>query len=729
LVGFAVTLLAVGAVLAARAHALSQTEAVLFTPLNGDANWEGDWEFSEWGADPSQAGSLDGTDRVTLPFTGTDLALRVRRGSYRAYLWVSVDGDPANRLPQVERGAYLVLSSPDHEPQVVTIPVAAGLGDDPHVAQVVADRGWDQWPLVGWRVSRGPDAAPYDRAVRGLSALAVVLLFGAVRWTADDARLRRPRGREGERGVARSGDRAQLGGALNHELGASREAGGEAPRGRPAAIGDLQFPFPSLLSPISVAIVAGVFYASPWLPLTLVSGAALAVLIILRLDLGLALVAFSAPFYLHPRLLLGKSFSMAEIATLLCLLSWAVRRGIADPTTLLRAPISSLRSLRFTLQPPSSLDLAVLFLVLVAAVSTLFADFRHVALRELRVVIVEPALFYAMLRTTKLDRNAVWRVVDAFVAGAVAVALIGLIQYILDVNVITAEHGFRRLRSVYGSPNNVALYMGRALPMQLAGAFFAARRRRRILYGGFAVPVALALLLSFSRAGLLLGVPVSLLVMGVLAAMTDGSTSLPSIRPNTVGPLGTGTTRVVTKGGRQRWIAVGLVVVAALGVIALLSTPRFAGLLDPHSGTLFFRLQLWRASWEMFCDHPWLGVGPDNFLYQYRGRYILPSAWQEPHLSHAHNLVLSYATRLGVVGLLAGVWLQVAFWRRALALQRLADRDLRALALGLMGSMAYTLAHGLVDASTFFVDLALAFLLNLSLVQWLARSDIHEQED
>jgi O-antigen ligase len=264
--------------------------------------------------------------------------------------------------------------------------------------------------------------------------------------------------------------------------------------------------------------------------------------------------------------------------------------------------------------------------------------------------------------------------------------------------------------------------------MQLAGAFFAAKRHRRILYGAFAVPVALAVLFSFSRAALLLGVPFSLLVLGVLAGTMGVSRLLASTKPNGVGPLGTGTTGVAA-GRHGRWIALGLVFVAALGVIGLLSTPRFAGLLDPHSGTLFVRLQLWRASWKMFRDHPWLGVGPDNFLYQYRGRYILPSAWQEPHLSHAHNLLLSYATRLGVVGLAVGVWLQVAFWRRALALWRVVDRDRRGLALGLMGSMAYTLAHGMVDASTFFVDLALAFLLTLGLVQWLPRSDSYEQED
>jgi putative inorganic carbon (HCO3(-)) transporter len=713
-VGLAVILLAAGAVLTAREHALRRTQTTLFTPLNGDAQWEGDWEFSEQGADPSQAGSLAGTDRVTVAFTGTHLALRVRRGSYRANLWVSVDGEPANRLPHTERGAYLVLSSPDYEPEIATIPVAGGLTNGPHLAQVITDLGWDRWPLVGWRVSNGPDAAPYSRALRGLAAVTVLCLFGAIGWSADGRRLRRPIGGKGERELARSGDGLQR--RAQERLLFS------------ATIGDLQFPFSYLYSPISVVIAAGVFYTSPWLPVTMVAGAVLAVLIVLRLDLGLALVALSAPFYLHPRSLFGKSFSMAEITTLLCLVSWVVRWGMAMPNSFLRSPISTLRSLLSALQLRSGLDLAVLFLVLVAAVSTLFADYRHVALRELRVVIVEPALFYTMLRTTRLGRKAAWRLVDAFVAGAVAVALIGLAQYVLGVNVITAEQGFRRLRSVYGSPNNAALYLGRALPMQLAVAFFAAKHRRRVLYGAFAVPVALALLLTFSRAGLLLGVPSSLLVLGFLARTADRSTSLRSTRPSGVGPLGPAATRVAA-GGRERWIALGLFVMAALGIIALLCTPRFAGLLDPRSGTLFFRLQLWRASWMMFRDHPWLGVGPDNFLYQYRGRYILPSAWQEPHLSHAHNLLLTYATRLGVVGLAAGVWFQVAFWRRALSLRRGVDSDRRALVLGLMGSMAYTLAHGLVDASVFFVDLAFAFLLTLGLVQWLPRSDIHEQED
>jgi O-antigen ligase len=210
--------------------------------------------------------------------------------------------------------------------------------------------------------------------------------------------------------------------------------------------------------------------------------------------------------------------------------------------------------------------------------------------------------------------------------------------------------------------------------------------------------VAVAIVLSYSKGALLIGVPLSLLAVGILA------------------------------GGR--WLVAALIAAGAGAVAAvpLLRTLRFASIFDARSGTTFFRLQLWQSAWAMFRDHPWLGVGPDNFLYSFRGRYIRPAAWQEPHISQAHNILLDYATRAGIFGLAVGAWLQVAFWRLALPLRRLSDRDRLALALGLMGTMVNFLAHGLVDASYFLVDLAFALYLTLGLVQSLARSEQNEHE-
>jgi putative inorganic carbon (HCO3(-)) transporter len=121
----------------------------------------------------------------------------------------------------------------------------------------------------------------------------------------------------------------------------------------------------------------------------------------------------------------------------------------------------------------------------------------------------------------------------------------------------------------------------------------------------------------------------------------------------------------------------------------------------------------------MLRDYWPLGVGLDNFLYQYRTRYILPEAWQEPNLSHPHNLILDFGTRLGVGGIVLLLWLQGIFWFNA---WRLYQRMPVSLVLGLMGSMVVFLSHGLVDNAYFLVDLAFTFFLTLGVVQKLAEA-------
>jgi len=162
-----------------------------------------------------------------------------------------------------------------------------------------------------------------------------------------------------------------------------------------------------------------------------------------------------------------------------------------------------------------------------------------------------------------------------------------------------------------------------------------------------------------------------------------------------------------------------IAVTAVAGLIAsipLSQHPRFSRLLDFSSGTSFFRLRLWQSALQMIADHPLRGLGLDQFLYAYRGHYILPDAWQEPNLSHPHNIVLDFWTRLGIGGIVAISWLQIAFWRSAWRIYRAADENLRkALIMGAMGSMAALLAHGLVDNSVFVPDLAYVFALLVAL--------------
>ena len=110
--------------------------------------------------------------------------------------------------------------------------------------------------------------------------------------------------------------------------------------------------------------------------------------------------------------------------------------------------------------------------------------------------------------------------------------------------------------------------------------------------------------------------------------------------------------------------------------------------------------------------------GPDNFLYEYRTRYVLPSAWEELNLSHPHNLLLDAWTRLGVIGLLAMGILLVALFGRLL--RPVKQHSAEALFIGLLGSLVASVAHGLIDNSFFLVDLALVLMMTAGLA---ARAD------
>lgn len=638
------------------------------------ANFVGDWKFSELGADIPQAGPA----LISFDFAGTDLAITVRRANYHAYLFVTIDGQPANALPRDSDGeAYLVLTSPDLEARTDTIPLAAGLAPGAHTAVIRAERGWDQWAIVNLTV--GPNAAEPD--VRLPTALLILLaLFGAGAFALSISRIHHTWLHKTF--LSPAGDAAQSLAAV--VIAALLWASAWLTWGNDAAnafrrYGDAA---PLLLT----ALTAAVFYYSPFLLLTLICLAALFVLFYLRPNLAPPLIAFFAPFYLLPRPLWDRAFSMVEICTLTAFAAAALR---LIPLALNRgAPPDARRPRELFAGPVAALDLSVAAFVLISAASIAVAEIRGVAIREFRVIVLEPAMFYALLRLLPLERKDLWRVADFFIAGAAAVALIGLGNYATGSNLITAEGGVARIRSVFGSPNNLGLFLERALPVAAAVALVGRSPARRAVYALASLPIGAAILLSFSKGALLLGVPAALTVV------------------------------VMFWSRRRAFIALAVLAVAGLiALVPLSRSPRFADLLDFTSGTSFFRVQVWRSALAMAADHPWLGVGLDNFLYQYRGRYILPEAWQEPNLPHAHNVLLDFLTRLGALGLAALMAALVSFFRLGSQnLRQNADPDLRALAVGLTASMVGALAHGMVDTAYWFVDLAFVFMMTLGLM-------------
>ena len=256
---------------------------------------------------------------------------------------------------------------------------------------------------------------------------------------------------------------------------------------------------------------------------------------------------------------------------------------------------------------------------------------------------------------------------------------------------IVAE-GVRRVLAVYGSPNNLALYLDRAFPLVIALALFVDERRRRAAYALAAIPIALALYLTYSR-GAYLGIAAGLLLIGLLS------------------------------GRRVRLAVAALSVVAVIALIPFSQTARFQSLFQEGTGTGFFRVSVWKSGIAMIRDHPVFGVGLDNFLYEYP-KYIQPDAWREPNLAHPHNIVLDFWVRMGIFGVVALVWLLVEFYRHGFRKLGELRGTQRALVIGLLASMTAALAHGMIDAAYFYVDLAFVFMLTFGVVMQLGDSVI-----
>lgn len=61
------------------------------------------------------------------------------------------------------------------------------------------------------------------------------------------------------------------------------------------------------------------------------------------------------------------------------------------------------------------------------------------------------------------------------------------------------------------------------------------------------------------------------------------------------------------------------------------------------------RILMWQSAWQMFLDHPWTGVGAQNYTREYQNNYISPLA-KEREQVHAHNNVFQVLAEQGVLG-------------------------------------------------------------------------------
>lgn len=452
---------------------------------------------------------------------------------------------------------------------------------------------------------------------------------------------------------------------------------------------------------LTAQVAAGcTFYLAPSPILYLPALASLFALAIYRLDLALVLVLLFSPLYLHPKQVSTKHFSASEILLVVDVLAAAVlwiggRRGGWT------GRLSALGRNRLTWP--------VLLFVLAASISTLTAADKPEAYRYLRLWIVEPVLFGALLLLT-LERIEQWRLVVWMVVGAgVYVSIIGVAQLISHESLSTVPGSeLLRVQSVYGSPDNLGLLLDRAVPIWAALLLVVGRSRiLQLLWTAIGLLFFSALFFTYSR-GAWIAIAL-VLVLGVAVL--------------------------------YRHVVPAIIALAVLAVLLVFwkHTSLLAVFSAGHTGTAGYRINIWTSAVAMIRDHPILGIGPDNFQRYYapqQGKYlpcshglgyVRPAALSEPCLSHPHNVILDFWLSTGILGLMSFIGLQLGFWAGIVRSWRMEDALLRCLVLGTAGAMFASMVHGLVDNSYFVDDLALIFWVLYGFVVYLSLRQVELQ--
>ena len=133
----------------------------------------------------------------------------------------------------------------------------------------------------------------------------------------------------------------------------------------------------------------------------------------------------------------------------------------------------------------------------------------------------------------------------------------------------------------------------------------------------------------------------------------------------------------------------------------------------PSSVMRLPRRLLWNTALAVARDHPWLGIGPDNFRQVY-GRYLSLASWDTR--VHANNTYLEVLAGTGVVGLAVVAWLMVVVarttWTRWRALPA-GNLPLFAVAVAATAAIA---AHGVVDSFLTFTPTYVVFAIALGVL-------------
>lgn len=283
------------------------------------------------------------------------------------------------------------------------------------------------------------------------------------------------------------------------------------------------------------------------------------------------------------------------------------------------------------------------------------------------------------------------RLAGWLILGGACAALYGILQY-FDLELFSAipRAAGGRVWSTFGNPLYLGAYLMMLVPLALGG-WLEAR-------GALASAAWLGLLLLFLAVIALTQSRSALAGCGASLLAFYWSWGKPSKSAN---PTPT------------KVLAIAATCLVAAGLFPGIRA-RLADLRHPQETTDAARLAGWAGGLGVTADHPWLGTGPDTFIFSFRGYKspaYLSSTGNRTTQAHAHNDLIQFAATTGLIGLGCWLWLAAAAVYGGYRAVQDSPTEERALKAAFFSALAALAVQNQFNFSTVSTSLLAALLL------------------
>ncbi len=331
--------------------------------------------------------------------------------------------------------------------------------------------------------------------------------------------------------------------------------------------------------------------------------------------------------------------------------------------------VKALTTKRFTFKT-EGVGLMIILMLGVYFVATLcsFASLKGV---QIWAVYFAFMVFYFVVINTIKTKKQLMNLLTVFALSGLAVCVYGILQYVFGWNVTQAwmdEEMFEdikmRIYSTLENPNVLGEYILLVLPVTVALMWKKHGVLAKIVYGGMAAVMGVALILTFSRG----------CWVGIMAAAAV----------------------FVTFSAGKLWGLLLLVLPIVPMILPESIINRFTSIGDMKDSSTSYRVYIWMGTLHMLKDFWLSGVGPGQEAFTQVYPFYSYSAIVAPH---SHNLFLQILVESGILGIVAFAVLLLVFFRKLAAACQVQGKhgELSVTMVGIAASVIGFLVQGLFD--------------------------------